>query len=101
MAPAAQLLLVRVSAIVEAKEQYATDLIVMSTPGRTGPARWLLGRVAEALPPLRPLPRHAPPGLGPWSPYQLMARSSPKPRCRRRARPRRLHERRAVRALVV
>jgi nucleotide-binding universal stress UspA family protein len=36
-------------AIGHAAEQHTADLIVMTTHGRTGPVRWVLGSVAEAL----------------------------------------------------
>jgi nucleotide-binding universal stress UspA family protein len=36
-------------AITAAAEQQSADLIVMTTHGRTGPARWVLGSVAETL----------------------------------------------------
>ncbi|HEY1296813.1 MAG TPA: universal stress protein [Chloroflexota bacterium] len=43
-------------AIGHAAEQQQADLIVMTTHGRTGPARWLLGSVAEALVKCSPVP---------------------------------------------
>jgi nucleotide-binding universal stress UspA family protein len=33
--------------IIDYSEKHAVDLIVMSTHGRTGPARWLIGSVAD------------------------------------------------------
>jgi nucleotide-binding universal stress UspA family protein len=33
--------------IMEASKKVGADLVVMSTHGRTGPARWILGNVAE------------------------------------------------------
>jgi nucleotide-binding universal stress UspA family protein len=33
--------------IIDYSENHAVDLIVMSTHGRTGPARWLIGSVAD------------------------------------------------------
>ena len=43
-------------AISHAAEQYDADLIVMTTHGRTGPARWVLGSVAETLMTCSPVP---------------------------------------------
>jgi nucleotide-binding universal stress UspA family protein len=42
--------------ISEAAREYAADLIVMTTHGRTGPKRWVLGSVAEALITCSPVP---------------------------------------------
>jgi nucleotide-binding universal stress UspA family protein len=42
--------------VSEAAREYAADLIVMTTHGRTGPTRWVLGSVAEALVACSPVP---------------------------------------------
>jgi nucleotide-binding universal stress UspA family protein len=42
--------------ISQAAREYAVDLIVMTTHGRTGPVRWVLGSVAEALVTCSPVP---------------------------------------------
>ena len=42
--------------ISEAAREHPADLIVMTTHGRTGPTRWVLGSVAEALVTCSPVP---------------------------------------------
>jgi nucleotide-binding universal stress UspA family protein len=42
--------------ISQAAREYCADLIVMTTHGRSGPRRWLLGSVAEALVTCSPVP---------------------------------------------
>jgi nucleotide-binding universal stress UspA family protein len=42
--------------ISQAAREYPADLIVMTTHGRTGPRRWVLGSIAEALVTCSPVP---------------------------------------------